>query len=144
MSNSSPRFLDSNLDYLVLWLTIISAVALGNLLSNFITASYAEAKAEQALKEASVVLRKQSEQAQRDIAQQQAANEEAQQAAQTQQREQRRAQRRQDANGQQLARACAEWTQANTAMRTYTTQSEMAKHCGRLDRYLDTGAVVMP
>ena len=144
MSSSSPRFLDSNLDYLVLWLTIISAVALGNLLSNFITASYVEAKAEQATKEAATMLRKQAEQAQRDIAQQQAADEEAQQAAQTQQREQLRAQRRQDANGQQLGRACAEWTQANTAMHTYTTQSEMTKHCGRLERYLDTGAVVMP
>jgi hypothetical protein len=141
MSSESPSFLNSNTDYLLLWLVIISGVAIGNLVSNFITASYMEAKAKQAAVEVSAVLKDQAEKMNRETAAMRAANTEAAQAQLDEQAEQQQARRRGDATGQQLSRACAEWTRAHASMNSYTTRTEMNKHCGRLERYVETGAL---
>jgi hypothetical protein len=139
MSSESPSFMNSHTDYFLLWIVIISGVAIGNLASNFITASYIEAKAKQVAVEATAALKDQTEKMERETAAIQAARAEAAQAHMDEQAAQQQAQRRGDAKGQELSRACAEWTRAHSSMNSYTTRTEMAKHCDRLDRYLDTG-----
>ncbi len=144
MSSESPSFLNTHTDYFLLWIVVISGVAIGNLVSNFITASYLEAKAEQTAAQIKSEVHQQATQTQRESLAQQARDASALEVQQAQQLEQLRAERRQDSHGQQLSRACAEWTRANASMNSYTTQSEMNKHCGRLNRYLDSGMVEMP
>jgi hypothetical protein len=139
MSSESPNFMKSNTDYFLLWIVIISGVAIGNLASNFITASYLEAKAKQTAVEVGTALKAQAEKLDRETAAIQAARAEAAEAHMDEQTAQQHAQRRADATGQELSRACAEWTRAHSSMNSYTTRTEMAKHCDRLERYLDTG-----
>jgi mannitol-specific phosphotransferase system IIBC component len=144
MSSESPRFLGPNTDYFLLWLVIISGVAIGNLVSNFITAKFLEAQAAQVASDVNAAVRQKAAEAGHAQDAQQAADEQAQEAQMAQQLEQQRDERRSDANGQQLSRACAEWTRANTSMHTYTTQSEMNKYCARLERHVDTGVLAAP
>ncbi|MCA1779009.1 MAG: hypothetical protein LC637_06410 [Xanthomonadaceae bacterium] len=63
-------------------------------------------------------------------------------AAQKQQHErieQQRRTRRATTEGGWLAKNCADWTRAWEEMKAPTAEREMNKHCGRLERYLQTG-----
>jgi hypothetical protein len=144
MSPESPSFMNTHTDYFLLWVVIISGVAIGNLASNFITASYIEAKAKQTAVEVGAALKEQTEKMDRETAAIQAARAEAAQAHMDEQTAQQQAQRSADATGQELSRACAEWTRAHSSMNSYTTRSEMNKHCVRLERYVETGALSRP
>lgn len=139
-----PRLPRGQIDPMVLWLLIISGVTLGNLLSNFITAKFLEAQAAQVASDVNAAVQQKAAEAGHAQDAQRAADAQAQQAQMAQQLEQQRDERRSDANGQQLSRACAEWTRANTSMHTYTTKSEMNRHCARLERYVDTGGLAVP
>ena len=63
-------------------------------------------------------------------------------AAQKQQQErivQQRRTRMATTEGGWLAKNCADWTRAWNQMKAPTAEREMNKHCGRLERYLETG-----
>lgn len=135
-----PRFMRSSapeVNY-VLWFFVIAlAVAAGNLLSAAAIGAYAEHQARQALAEANKVLRTQTQAAQQ--ATQRARQIQAEQDASR--RQQLRQQRAGDTTGSQLGRACAEWQQADSALNTETTRTELRRHCDRYERYLETGIV---
>lgn len=122
----------------VLWFFVIAlAVAAGNLLSTAAIAAYAEHQARQVLAEANKALRAQTQAAQQ--ATQRARQVQAEQDASR--RQQLRQQRAADPTGTKLGRTCTEWQEADSALDSYTTRTEVSRHCARYEQYLDTGIV---
>ena len=57
------------------------------------------------------------------------------------QQEQARDQRRRDRDGVRLGQTCQEWRQANAQLNSATTASEMKRHCGVYERYVQDGVL---
>jgi Tfp pilus assembly protein PilE len=135
--NMEPRSSTSEVNYLLWFVVIALAVAVGNILSTLAIGAFADYQARQALAEVNKTMRVQA----------QAARKETQRARQVQaeqeatRRQQMRQQRAADATGTKLGRTCAEWQEADTALNSYTTGAEVARHCGRYEQYLNTGVV---
>lgn len=137
MQPSFTRSADRDVNYLMWFFVIAFAVAAGNLLSAAAIGAYAEHQARQALAETNRVLRAQAKAA--ENATQRARQLQAEQDASR--RQQLRQQRAADATGTKLGRACSEWQDANSTLNTYTTRTEVSRHCTRYEQYLDTGIV---
>lgn len=121
--------------YLGLLIVIIVGVAVGNLLSNWITATIAERRMDMAAREAVKVMRSvtaQTSQAQIDAAQRA-------EAARSENQERLVQVRSTDAIGIKLNRQCEDWKQMAAQMKSPTADVEAARACTRYRQYLDTG-----
>jgi hypothetical protein len=123
------------INYAALLATVIIGVAAGNLISNWVTARVVAYQAEVALSELNKANAARAVRAQESAAAQARENE----AAVAAQQEQVRERRRNDREGVRLRQTCEEWRRADAQLNTYTTKSEMAKHCGAHERYVEFG-----
>ncbi|WP_018233127.1 hypothetical protein [Thioalkalivibrio thiocyanodenitrificans] len=123
--------------YLALLVVIAIGVTAGNLLSTWITMKVVEHQMEQALVGISNEVTTQMNKVQRETSVLRAKARAESEALESRRRQQRLA----DKTGAALARACEEWQRAHEEFKSYTSETESAKHCGRLERYLTTGAV---
>lgn len=121
--------------YLGLLIVIIVGVAVGNLLSNWITATVAERRMEMAAREA--VKAMQSFTAQTSQAQIEAVQRA--EAARSENQERLVQVRATDAIGVKLNRQCEDWKQMAAQMKSPTANMEAARACTRYRQYLDTG-----
>lgn len=128
----------ATINYLVLLLVILVGVAGGNLMADWIRGHIAAYRAQQPAGGAAKTSGPRSSQAQEP-------------AGSTipfagdlirAQQEQAREQRRRDRDGVRLARACEEWRQANAQLKSETAATEMKKHCGIYERYVQDGVLV--
>ncbi len=128
---------NADINYLVLLLVIVAGVAIGNLISNWVTAKVVAYETEQALAKLSTSAAAGAARA-RD-----AAITQAQKAATAiaSQQEQIREQRRLDREGRRLSQACDEWRKAHAQLNSYTTNAEMTKHCTIYERYVQGGVL---
>jgi hypothetical protein len=55
--------------------------------------------------------------------------------------DQAREQRRRDREGLRLLAPCEEWRKAHAQLNTATTQTEMQRHCGLYERYVEHGVL---
>lgn len=135
---------DKSVNYLLLMFVIAGGVALGNLTSNWITATYVEFKVASASAKVARAAEAAASQA-RDAAATAAVRQwEAEQARRREQNaEQARAAalRKADATGKKLAAICEEWKRADLDFGSYTTGTEVHRHCGRYEQYVKTGVV---
>ena len=127
--------MESRVNYILLLIVITIGVAAGNLLSNWIIASYLSAEVKKASVEISKALSKKPKKVQKivtkptksivteDVSDQQLLIE----------------QRILDKNGVRLAKNCSEWTVAHKDMQTQTSERGMKKHCELYDDYIKTG-----
>lgn len=143
------------LNYWLLLLVITGGVALGSLLADgvrltvsaislAIAADIAEEKLREAREQADAQ-RQQDEQLLQERAEQdaiQAAAEARATQAQHQAEAAARQQRRNDRTGKQLAQTCADWQRAQQDFDSETTRREVARHCVRYERYVQTGFVL--
>ncbi len=139
-SHMEPRFSrssNSEVNYLLWFVVIALAVAVGNILSTAAIGAFAEYQARQALAEVNKTMRAQAQAAQKES--QRARQIQAEQEATR--RQQLRQQRAADATGTKLGRTCTEWQEADAALNSYTTSAEVSRHCGRYERYLETGVI---
>ena len=135
-----PRFSRSSnpeVNYLLWFVVIALAVAVGNILSTMAIGAFADYQARQALAEVNKTMREQAQAAQKET--QRARQVQAEQEATR--RQQVRQQRAADATGTKLGRTCAEWQEADAALNSYTTGAEVARNCGRYEQYLNTGVI---
>lgn len=123
--------------YLTLLVVIAIGVTAGNLLSNWITMKVVEHQVEQALVGISHEVTTHMNKTQRKTSGSRAKARAESEALESRRRQQRLA----DKTGEALARACEEWQRAHEEFESYTSETESAKHCGRLDQYLTTGVV---
>jgi sensor c-di-GMP phosphodiesterase-like protein len=123
--------------YLTLLIIIVIGVTAGNLLANWIAMKVVEHQVEQALVGISNEVTTQMNKAQRETSELRAKARAESEAQESRRRQQRLA----DKTGTALARACEEWKRAHEEFKSYTSETESAKHCGRLERYLTTGVV---
>jgi hypothetical protein len=130
MSSEGPK-----INYLLLFLVIAAGVALGNLASQWLAAEVAALQAERAVNELSKsAADKATKAAEAAVSQAQKAAAQwggAADYAQTQ--------RRQDRDGRRLFQACDDWRNAHAQLKTETTHTEMKKHCGLYERYVEHG-----
>jgi hypothetical protein len=114
-----------DLDYLWLFFVIAGGVAMGNLISTWITARVEAYEIERATAAFQQSMVEQKERSEAQVEQQQ---------------EQTKEERALSAMGKVLERTCRDWQQAQRTTPTYTTRTESQKHCSRYERYLATGA----
>ena len=126
---------DTEIDYLWLFVVIVFGVTCGNLLSNWITASYAAYQVEQAAHQFSRTLEQQTAKSAAEREEVQAR----QAAQQRQQQQQMRALRETSKVALDLRRQCDDWRRADTENATATTHAQAQKFCRQYDQYLDTG-----
>jgi hypothetical protein len=129
--------MESRVNYILLLIVITIGVATGNLISNWIIASYLSAEVEKTSVEISKALSNRPKKNQKiinkptksivteDASSQQSLIE----------------QRKLDKNGIRLAKNCSEWTVAHKDMQTQTSERGMKKHCELYDTYIRTGAL---
>jgi hypothetical protein len=124
----------SRVNYIALLIIVTIGVTAGNLLSNWIIASYLSAEVENASVEISKALSKKKKNQKiinkpikpmitEDVPNQQLLIE----------------QRKQDKDGIRLANNCSEWTLAHNDMQTQASERGMKKHCGQYEDYIKTG-----
>ena len=112
--------------YLLLLLVIAAGVTAGNLASSYIQLRIVAAGAQAAAVEL-----------ERQLQDQQAAARERRRTREQAQRQARAA----SPTGRQLAQRCADWSVADAERSVPTTRAGVAEHCGRYERYLETGQV---
>lgn len=138
---------EDRINYVTLLVVIILGVTIGNLTSNFITATYAEFQLAKAAKQLNQELQSINEQQTQKRIQQSARNQRL--------REERKAKQQQKDNdikrkrmsnqlGQRLKRACEDWTNAATEFKGGTAEREMKKHCDTYYTYINTGRHIKP
>lgn len=121
--------------YPLLLVLIIVGVTVGNLLSNWISAEINEYRLQKSLEASAQALAKEMAQVRKNeqaIAQKTAIE------AANQQRALEYA-RRISQEGQRLNQLCEEWRKTDAQLHSYTTAAEVAKHCGRYDRFVSSG-----
>lgn len=128
---------NTDINYLALLAVIVVGVAAGNLLSNWVTSKVIEVQIQQATAETSKALGTQIQSSRAAAAAQ--ASQTA--AALAKDEEQVMQTRREDRTGVRLLQTCNEWRKADTELNSYTTKSEVSKHCERYERYLQTGSL---
>ena len=124
-------------NYIALLAVIIFGVAIGNLVSNWVTAKIIEYKVERTAQELNKELVEQA----RNTKAFANANAEQQATTRKMQEQQIIEQRRTDKIGSRLAQSCTEWKKADNEMVTYTTKRETEKHCSSYESYLLTGVI---
>ncbi len=121
---------DNEPSYILWFLIIFTAVTLGNLASNYISAKIAEYQIAQAAAEIARIGAAALQDFQKQSAKQQARSA-------TQQRQQRL----NSPIGIKLEQECSDWTLNHAQTKSNYAAMERNKRCGQLQHYIDTGAV---
>ncbi|MEJ2114878.1 MAG: hypothetical protein P8X88_02230 [Gammaproteobacteria bacterium] len=129
--------MESKINYFALLILIIFGVAVGNLMSRWITAKYLEVEVKKTSVEISKALSKNPKNTQQTIKK----PVEIMKIGNVADQEQISEQRRLDDNGIRLAKTCNEWKVAHEDMNTQTSASGMTKHCEQYQKYINTGTL---
>jgi hypothetical protein len=127
------------INYGTLFAIMLMAVVIGNLLSTWIVAQYAQyvaVKAMQQLTKDTAQLLKKSA-AQTQAAMERMTNE--QRLREQQQQEKHRQDRAASPTGRKLGQQCEDWTKAFEQFRSDAALQEQRRHCGRYQGYIQTG-----
>lgn len=124
------------LSYVALFLVIVIGVAIGNLLSNWITARIAAYQMEKAAAAATQFM---SNELKRSNEAMQALTRKVQAEAEIKRSMDQR-NRAASPLGQVLSRQCDDWRGAYQQFKSESAQIEMNRHCGRYATYVETGA----